>query len=163
MLGAASVRGTEIVDAVRNALTEHQANPALLWLGLPEVAFAQDLESASRTACALSRLDLAVALREFGAGFSSLEHLRQVPVPCLVLAPSLVEEADGDDPAGTELVRAIVRVAHKLGRVTMASGVRSATQLALLRNLGCNLCLGPAFGPPIGVEGVGAALAERYV
>ncbi|HOI53526.1 MAG TPA: EAL domain-containing protein, partial [Azonexus sp.] len=47
-----------------------------------------------------------------------------------------------------ELVAALVAFGRRLGARVVAEGVETATQLALLRDMGCDAAQGFLFGPP---------------
>jgi EAL domain-containing protein (putative c-di-GMP-specific phosphodiesterase class I) len=84
----------------------------------------------------------------FGAGFTSLAHLRQLPVDTLKIDLSFVRGAttDADDAS---VVTAVIAVAHSLGLRVVAQGVESEAQVALLRSLKCDEVQGYLWSPPV--------------
>ncbi len=142
-------------ELVRDMLVRSGVAPELCWLGIPEAAVAQDLDVASKVVVALGELGVGVALRDFGSRVSSLEQLRRLPTPAMTIAGPLVaavrEGADEDstDEASTALLAAIVQYARALGRVVVAFDVRDSGHARRLRDLGCDLATGRAFGPAI--------------
>jgi diguanylate cyclase (GGDEF)-like protein/PAS domain S-box-containing protein len=137
-----------VPELVRDILARSRVNPALCWIGVPESAFAADVETASRIVIALDELGIGVALRDFGSAVSSLEHLRAFPAATMTIAGPLVAAVyESDDEVHATLLAAIVKYAHALGRVIVASDVRDAGHATRLRDLGCGFGSGPAFGP----------------
>jgi EAL domain-containing protein (putative c-di-GMP-specific phosphodiesterase class I) len=89
-----------------------------------------------------------LAIDGFGAGFTSLAHLRQLPVDALKIDLSFVRGAttDADDAS---VVTAVIAVAHSLGLRVIAQGVESEAQVVLLRSLGCDEVQGFLWSPPV--------------
>ena len=56
------------------------------------------------------------------------------------------------DPTDKEIVRAIVDIAHTLGKETIAEGVENADVLQTLRELGVDHAQGFHLGPPEPLE-----------
>jgi EAL domain-containing protein (putative c-di-GMP-specific phosphodiesterase class I) len=139
---------TLVPELVRDTLARSRVNPALCWIGVPESAFAADVETASRIVSALDELGIGVALRDFGSAVSSLEHLRAFPAATMTIAGPLVAAVyESDDEVHATLLAAIVKYAHALGRVIVAGDVQDQVHASRLRELGCGFGSGPAFGP----------------
>jgi EAL domain-containing protein (putative c-di-GMP-specific phosphodiesterase class I) len=95
----------------------------------------------------------------FGAGFSSLAHLRRLPVDALKIDLSFVRGAT-TDPDDASIVTAVIAVAHSLGLRVVALGVETEAQVALLRSLGCDEVQGYLWSPPVPPEKCERLLAE---
>jgi EAL domain-containing protein (putative c-di-GMP-specific phosphodiesterase class I) len=152
-------------ELVRDVLLRTGAAPARCWLGIPESAVAQDFDAASHVVSALHELGVGVALRDFGSVVSSLEQLRRLPAPTLMVAGPLVDALDASSEDSSyelrvALLSAIVNYARALGRIVVADGVRDARHAARLAELGCAFGVGPAFGPTIRPDQVEALLAR---
>jgi len=89
-----------------------------------------------------------VAIDDFGTGFSSLSYLRRFDIDYLKVDASftrgLVQNAD--DRALTE---AIIVMARKLGLHTIAEGVETEEQRAILAQFGCSYAQGYLFSRPL--------------
>jgi EAL domain-containing protein (putative c-di-GMP-specific phosphodiesterase class I) len=81
-------------------------------------------------------------------GHSSLRHLKQFPLDALKIDRAFIEKL-GQDPTDTAIVQAVITVAKSLRLVVTAEGVETASQLAHLRDLGCNGGQGFYFGQPV--------------
>ena len=90
-------------------------------------------------------LGVQVALDSFGAEGSTLADLRRVRLDQLWLDRSLISGlgAGNDDAV---IVEHLVEMARRLDLITVATNVENATQLALLRRLGCDRAQGPFLG-----------------
>jgi EAL domain-containing protein (putative c-di-GMP-specific phosphodiesterase class I) len=86
-------------------------------------------------------MGVAVALDDFGIGYSSLTSLEQLPITRVKLDRMLVEGVDSN-PRSAAIVRSIVALCHGLGLQVIAEGVERPAQLEFLSHCG-----------PIGVQG----------
>ena len=140
-----------LTELVHDMIVRSRVQPASCWIGIADSAVARDVVSAREVAESLRSLGVRVALRDFGSAMSSLEQLRQIPAHALTIAGSFVET--GDD-ISFALLRALVDYAHAVGCVVVADGVRDAAEAARLLAAGCDLGIGPAFGPVVAAEDV---------
>ncbi len=90
---------------------------------------------------------VAVALDDFGTGYASLVHLRDFPADILKIDRSFVAGLP-DDSDSQKIVRAIIALAHGLGKRVVAEGIETETQRDYLRRLGCDAAQGYLLGYP---------------
>ncbi|MFK8024777.1 MAG: EAL domain-containing protein [Ilumatobacter sp.] len=93
-----------------------------------------------------------IAVDDFGTGFSSLSHLLDLPIDCVKIDRRFVREA-GEHGS---VMRAVLGLAQGLGLATVAEGVESDEQLAMLGALGCDdfqgFLVSPAVTPSAALE-----------
>jgi EAL domain-containing protein (putative c-di-GMP-specific phosphodiesterase class I) len=91
-----------------------------------------------------------VALDDFGTGFSSLSHLKVLPVDVLKIDQSFVQDIvgapDSDDAA---IVLAVINLGRSLKIEVVAEGVERESQAAFLRANGCDTGQGFLFGEAV--------------
>src|SRR5690606_40839814 len=83
--------------------------------------------------------DLRVAIDDFGAGYSSLGRLRNMPIDSVKLDRSFVRGLEGDDMRVRLIVRAAVVLAHGLGAKVRSE--EHTSELQSRENLVCRLLL----------------------
>ena len=147
-LSAHELQQDGFVVHVEKALAASGLPPDSLHLEIPEGYAMQDLARTIETLRELRSLGVHLAIDGFGAGFTSLAHLRQLPVDALKIDLSFVRGAttDADDAS---VVTAVIAVAHSLGLRMIAQGVESEAQVVLLRSLGCDEVQGFLWSPPV--------------
>jgi diguanylate cyclase (GGDEF)-like protein/PAS domain S-box-containing protein len=121
---------------VARALNGASIDPSLLCLEITETVLVDDLPRAVSAILRLRELGVRVALDDFGTGWSSLTHLRSVPVDAIKIDKSFIDGIThrDDDRA---IVGAVVGMCLALGKTVVAEGVESEEQLAITRELGC--------------------------
>jgi EAL domain-containing protein (putative c-di-GMP-specific phosphodiesterase class I) len=96
---------------------------------------------------ALRNEGVGVSLDDFGTGYASLVHLRDLPADVLKIDRSFIAGMS-QDAESKKIVRAIVSLAHNLGRRVVAEGIETAEQKQFLQRLGCDLGQGHLLGFP---------------
>jgi diguanylate cyclase (GGDEF)-like protein/PAS domain S-box-containing protein len=141
----------DLVEHVEKAIAASGVDPDTLHLEIPEGYAMQNLDRAVEVLRALRDVGVHLAIDGFGAGFSSLAHLRRLPVDALKIDLSFVRGAT-TDPDDASVVTAVIAVAHSLGLRVVAQGVESEAQVSLLRSLGCDEVQGFLWSPPLAAK-----------
>jgi diguanylate cyclase (GGDEF)-like protein len=139
---------TGLVSMLNGAIRTSRADPAALCLEVTEGAVNHNPEAAARMLQALKAVGVQLAIDDYGIGYSSLTELRSLPIDTIKIHESFVRDLDGD-PNEAPLVRAVVELGHALGISVVAEGVETDTQLARLREVGCDGAQGYLFGAPV--------------
>jgi len=150
-LSAYELQQDDLVANVERALAASGLEPDALHVEIPEGYAMQDLDRTVATLRALRSVGIHIAIDGFGAGFSSLAHLRRLPIDALKIDLSFVRGAT-TDPDDASVVTAVIAVAHSLGLRVGAQGVETEAQVALLRSLGCDEVQGYLWSPPVPPE-----------
>ena len=142
---------SSLLSEVRALLPERLPAGRALEIEVTEQAAFDELASASATLAGLRALGVRVALDDFGQGFSSLAHLRQLPIDVLKIDRAFVRGLPSD-AADAALVRAVVQVATALRVRVVAEGVETREQADALRALGVHEGQGYYFARPLPLE-----------
>ena len=144
----------KLVDMLARALKEAGLPPALLELEIAEPTVMQNVDHALATLAKLRALGVTLAIDGFGAAYSSLIGLRQLPVQKLKLDRSLAAEVHRE---GRAIVSGIVGLAHALGPKVTAVGVEKEAQKQALAECGCDYAQGLLTGAPADADADAAA------
>jgi diguanylate cyclase (GGDEF)-like protein/PAS domain S-box-containing protein len=150
-------RQGDLVRDIKGVLRDTGLEPSRLKLEITESAVIGDLSAAQLTLSSLSAIGVQWSLDDFGTGYSSLSHLHRLRVDTLKLDRSFVSRI-GLEHAGSEMVRAIVTLAHTLQIDVVGEGVETPEQLAALGEFGCDYAQGFLFS-----RAVDAAGADRLI
>ncbi|MEX0338862.1 MAG: putative bifunctional diguanylate cyclase/phosphodiesterase [Arenibacterium sp.] len=105
----------------------------------------------SRNIVALRDLGCRIDLDDFGTGHASIASIRRFGFARIKIDRSFVMRAD-QDPEQQRLVGAILTMAERLELETLAEGVETVGEHALLAQLGCNHVQGFGIGRPMPFE-----------
>ena len=96
----------------------------------------------------IRNLGVSIALDDFGSGFSSLNHLKEIPVDVLKIDRLFTSgiESNVEDQA---IVKSIVNLANELNIATVAEGVETEGQKEILTQLNCHFFQGFLISKPI--------------
>ena len=137
-----------LTRAVTQALEATQLPPSTLTLELTESDVMQDIEKALSALRMLKDLGVRLALDDFGTGYSSLAYLTQLPLDCLKIDRSFIQEMQ-INPQQLMVVRGIVALGSALGLTTTAEGVENREELIALQKMGCQMVQGYYFTRPL--------------
>jgi diguanylate cyclase (GGDEF)-like protein/PAS domain S-box-containing protein len=88
-----------------------------------------------------------VAFDDFGTGFASLTHLKELPITRLKIDRSFITNIMADE-RDRKIVRALLDLCQSLGFLVTAEGVETEEQLQLLNEMGCDRIQGFLISKP---------------
>ncbi|MDC8757652.1 bifunctional diguanylate cyclase/phosphodiesterase [Janthinobacterium fluminis] len=145
----------DLVGSIRRILDETGIDPALLEFEITETALMQHGEHTLAILGQINAMGIRLSIDDFGTGYSSLAYLKRFPVKKVKIDRAFVKDLEhsAEDRA---IVAAIIALADSLQLSTVAEGVETEAQFALLQRNGCRYAQGYLFSQP-----VPQALAER--
>ncbi len=135
-LSTTEFRTPGFVEAVQAALTARGLPGSALELELTERMLMDDIEAVRVTLERLKALGVRIAVDDFGTGYTSLSHLRDLPIDRLKIDRSFIS----DLPLGggsAAIARAIIQLADALGLSVVAEGVETQAQRDWVVEHGC--------------------------
>jgi EAL domain-containing protein (putative c-di-GMP-specific phosphodiesterase class I) len=135
---------TKVIDAASGLSGERGWG---LDIEITEGALLDDSAWAVRTLRVLRSAGIQVAIDDFGTGYSSLSRLSQLPVDTLKIDRSFTHRLS--ESGGSALVTTIIGLARAFDMTTVAEGVETHEQLAILTRAGCDESQGYLHSRPI--------------
>lgn len=123
----------------------------LIELELTESAFFEDKDILIDTVNKLKTLGFKISMDDFGAGYSSLNSLKDLKLDVLKLDADFFRGKEENEDRGSLIVTETIQLAKNLGMTTVAEGIESADQVEFLANSGCDLIQGYYFAKPMPV------------
>jgi diguanylate cyclase (GGDEF)-like protein len=121
---------------------------SFLELEITETAVMTDPERAASVVAQLKARDVRVSIDDFGAGYTSLAHLRSLPVAALKLDRSLISHLL-ERPEDHAITEALIGLAHRLGLSVVAEGIETEDVMQRLIELGCDEAQGYLISAPV--------------
>jgi diguanylate cyclase (GGDEF)-like protein len=140
-LSARNLHDEGFADQVSQLLQSYGVPAYLFELEVTESAIMIDPVRARQTLGQLSDLGVRLSIDDFGAGYTSLSQLTDMPISEIKIDRSFVMRM-ADDPSSALIVSSVVELGHNLGMTLVAEGVESATDLNELAGLGCDVAQG---------------------
>lgn len=150
--GADELRNPGLADRIRWELDRFDLTPQRLSVEILETVVSdRPDDTITRNIAALAALGCRIDLDDFGTGHASIAAIRRFSVSRIKIDRSFVMKADRD-PDQQRMVGAILTLAEQLGLETLAEGVETVGEHALLAQLGCDHVQGFGIGRPMPFE-----------
>jgi diguanylate cyclase (GGDEF)-like protein len=144
-LSARDLRDEELCARVAATLSEHGFPPQLLTMEVTETAALDD--TALPALQRLRELGVQLAMDDFGIGYSSLAHLKTLPITTVKIDRTFVRDI-GLDESNQAIIVSMVNVAKAFGLRVVAEGIETDAQAEFVGALGCDEGQGYRFGAP---------------
>jgi predicted signal transduction protein with EAL and GGDEF domain len=136
-----------LVQLVSDVLASTRLAPRKLVLEITESIFIMHYERHVKILNTLRAKGIGVALDDFGCGYSSLNHLRHLPIDWVKIDRSFISALESD--AGSrEVVSALFGLCQAMHLPVVAEGVETEGQREILKSLGCRVMQGFLLGRP---------------
>jgi len=147
-ISAKSLLDQTLPSKVHALLQRWQIDPRFLKIEITESSIMADPAHALAIMSLLQSMGVRLSIDDFGTGFSSLTHLRQLPVDEIKIDKSFVIGMLSND-ADAAIVRTVIDLGHNLGKQVCAEGVENEETWLRLRELGCDLAQGYWISRPV--------------
>ncbi len=157
-VAASQFKQSAVLTAVHEALAESGLAPDRLELEVTEALLFKSGASVIEVLHALRGTGVGIVLDNFGAGPSSLNHLRGFPFARIKIDRSFTRELS-NTPGTLAIIHAIVGLGRSLAMTTTAEGVETEAELTHLREQGCLEVQGFLFSHAVSGDAARAMLA----
>jgi diguanylate cyclase (GGDEF)-like protein len=141
------LRSGTLVGTINDALRTTGVPAHCLKVEITESSMMENVGDTAEQLRELKKLGLDISIDDFGTGFSSMGHLKMLPVDEMKIDRSFVTDV-ASSPHSQKIVNSIVRLAHELRLTVVAEGVEDENVVAYLRSIDCDFAQGYYFGKP---------------
>ncbi len=138
------------LDFLQEQLSFYQIAPQFLEIEITENILMENLQLTMQFLNKLREMGVAIAIDDFGIGFSSLNYLSFMPVNIVKLDRSLNLKFLEHDKL--QVMESLISLVHSLGLTVVAEGIEKEEHVELLRQFGCDLIQGYYFSRPVPAE-----------
>ncbi|MDK3073444.1 bifunctional diguanylate cyclase/phosphodiesterase [Sedimentitalea sp. JM2-8] len=143
------LRNPRLVDKIRWELDRFELSPNRLSVEILETVVTDNPDdTVTRNIAGLADLGCRIDLDDFGTGHASIASIRRFSISRIKIDRSFVMKADRD-PEQQRLIGAILTMAERLELETLAEGVETVGEHALLAQLGCDHVQGFGIARPM--------------
>ena len=135
-VSASQLASDQLFIGVQRFLNKTGFSPARLELELTEHALLPISDEIVNRMKQLQALGIKFVLDNFGAGFSCLSHLKDLPIDKVKIDRSFMTDIHQDQKS-LGVMLAIINLARHLGIGVVAKGIESLAQADLMQKLGC--------------------------
>ena len=154
------LQSPEFTDFVTERMREYEIDAARLQLEITESALMADPRRVVDNVERLADLGLGISLDDFGTGFSSMQHLRRLPVTEIKIDRMFVTNLI-NDPDNAAIVSSTIDLGRALDIEVVAEGVEDEKVCRQLESWGCHAAQGWHFAKPMSAEDFDRWLAGR--
>ncbi|WP_170387721.1 putative bifunctional diguanylate cyclase/phosphodiesterase [Ruegeria atlantica] len=146
------LRDPALIDHLKWELDQNNLTPDRLAVEILETVFSRQPDDViTRNVLSMSELGCCIDLDDFGTGHASIASIKRFDVSRIKIDRSFVAKADRD-ASQQQLVSAILTMAERLNVETLAEGVETKGEHALMAQLGCDHVQGFGIGKPMPFE-----------
>lgn len=138
----------DLAEQIRDMVDEAGCPHNLIEIELTESAFFDDKNAMIKTIKKLKEYGFAVSMDDFGAGYSSLNSLKDMPLDVLKLDADFFRGEDAGE-RGDIVVSEAIKLAKSLNMRTVAEGVEEKEQVEFLATQGCDMIQGYYYAKPM--------------
>ena len=147
----------DLAEHICSIVDKYQVPHSVIELELTESAFFDDKKVLLNTVQKLRASGFPVSMDDFGAGYSSLNSLKELQIDVLKIDADFFRGADAEE-RGLLIVSEVIDLAKKLNMKIVAEGIESKEQVEFLTAQECDLIQGYFYAKPMPV----AEFAEKY-
>jgi diguanylate cyclase (GGDEF)-like protein len=147
-VSAQQIMSPGFADMVSEIVGRTPTDPQLLTLEVTESVLVRDEERALIVLAGLKKIGVKLALDDFGAGYSSLGYLNELPIDVLKIDRRFVANLS-DGHGNQAIMTAIIQLAHALQMTVVSEGVETAEQRDEVLRLGSDCSQGFFFARPM--------------
>ena len=140
-------------------IDKYQVNHGLLHMEVTESLYSENTDVIISQVKKTQKMGFSIEMDDFGSGYSSLGSLSTFPLNILKLDISFVRNIKKNEI----VIENIIKMAHRMGLLTIAEGAETLEQYKILKTLGCDYIQGYYFSKPLSCREFEAYLKKSSV
>ncbi len=140
-------------------IDEYKVDHSLLHMEVTESLYSENTAVIISQVKKTQDMGFAIEMDDFGSGYSSLGSLSTFPLNILKLDISFVRNIIKNEI----VIENIIKMAHRMGLLTIAEGAETLEQYKILKTLGCDYIQGYYFSKPLSCRDFEAYLMKASV
>jgi EAL domain-containing protein (putative c-di-GMP-specific phosphodiesterase class I) len=161
-LSARNLQDARLPEQILQALETWDFPPRCLMLEITESAVMSDFAGAIAILNRLREIGVQLSVDDFGAGYTSLTFLRELPLQELKIDRAFVTNIHNRE-RDLAIVQSTVQLGHNLGMSVIGEGVEDLAALQTLNRIGCDGAQGYAIAQPMKPEKIASWLETQSV
>lgn len=149
-----------LLPFMQKTLRKYHLKGSSLVAELTESCLDEQPEKLSHFVQECQKMEMYIALDDFGSGYSSLQMLLQYPCSIIKLDRSLVQEVT-DSEAKMHFIRSIVFACHQFGKAVCMEGVETSEQNEIIQSTGCDMIQGFFYHRPMELSQIYELVAQE--
>lgn len=145
-----------LVNEIQQFLSLHRFDPTWFEMEITESTLLMNAEETIKALHLLKKYGISISIDDFGTGYSSLSYLKKLPIDCLKIDRSFIQDIQ-EDYSNSEIAQAIISLSQSLKLQVIAEGVEEEYQKAFLMENGCDHMQGYLFSKPLAAKDFEAA------
>ncbi|MGM0878071.1 MAG: putative bifunctional diguanylate cyclase/phosphodiesterase [Bacillota bacterium] len=137
-----------MVQQVKDILTNSRLNPRYFEMEITESVLLDHSQETIKALESLKDFGIYISIDDFGVGYSSLTYLKTLPINCLKIDKSFIQEIT-EDLRNKEIAEAVINLARSLKLEVIAEGVEQEYQKDYLLKNDCFMMQGYLFSKPL--------------
>lgn len=154
------LRKSDFLDKIKRTINVFGINPANIQVEITETSFVEFMDGSSNLIQEIHDMGIAIALDDFGTGYSSFGYLKDMPISCLKVDKSFVDEICSKHK-DYQITGSIIDMVRNLGIKTVVEGVESIEQYQILSEMKCDYIQGFLMSKPLNANDA-LEFVEKY-
>ncbi|MCR4923643.1 MAG: GGDEF domain-containing phosphodiesterase [Lachnospiraceae bacterium] len=142
-----------IPDLLDSVLKKNSLSKDFIHVEITESALNDSMDDLSRGMEELKKRGYSLWLDDFGAGYSSLNVLKEFNFDVIKLDMKFLKNFE-EKPKSEVIIKSIINLSAELGMTTLTEGVETKRQSEFIKNIGCGRMQGYLFGKPMSLDNV---------
>lgn len=156
------LQDNNFIEQIKRLLEYYDIPASRVQIELSEQGFTDNIEKLIETINELSKIGLTLAINDFGKGYLSLSHLKDLPVSTLKIDRSFIKNLL-DSKEDMVICQTIITMANLLQINSVSVGIENKHQQMLLQNLGCHIAQGRFLYEPMPFDSIIELLKKQRI